>query len=191
MNELFVRIFLSELRKAGFTEAFYDKEQDWVVISPQYSRFYVALEDGEYLIHYNGESQPLMPKIQSIRDTAFMLTAAWEQSTPMPVGKFRKLLEWNGVVLAARDDGDRGLYYVTWRYDSGRQEAYGGFYTDNIADAMRDYIGRSGLYPRERLFTNAQIEGIRRALAYRLEHDGGLLPDTEKEIKSILLAIED
>lgn len=187
MNELFVRLFLAELRKAGFSKAFYDKEQDRVTISPEYSRLFVAYEDSEYLVHYNDDSRFLLSEIKSIRDETVMVTAAWEQSSPSMevVARFRKLMEWNGVILAARDDGERGLYFATWRYDRNRQVDHGN-YTGSVSGVMRDFVGRSGLIPKKLIFDDAQIDLIRSALAYRLVHDGEMLPDTEQNIKSML-----
>jgi len=191
MNELFVRFFLSELRKAGFSKAFYDKEQNRVTISPEYSRLFVTYEDDEYLVHYNGDSRFLLPVIKSIRDETSMVTAAWEQSSPdMEVAsRFRKLLEWNGIILAAWDDGERGLHFVTWRYDRNRQVDHG-HYTESISGAMRDFAGCSGLIPKELIFDCAQLDLIRSALAYKLEHDGETYPDTGRNIQLIIDALD-
>lgn len=193
MNKLFVRFFLAELGKAGFGEAAYDNGQERLIISPKYSRLYVAYEGGEYLIGHDEESRSLLPKIRAIIDNAKMITSAWEHSLPMRaenLTRFRKLLEWNGVVLAVRDDGKRGLYYVTWRRSVGTKGVENGYYTDNIAKAMQNFVGRSGLYPRERLFDDAQVDLLRRTLEYRLEHDVGLYSDTRQEMKSILTNLE-
>ena len=191
MNELFVRFFLSELRKAGFSKAFYDREQDRVVISPEYSRLFVAFEEGEYLVHYDKDSRFLLPVIKSIRDETIMVTVAWEQSAQKAedVARFRNLLEWNGVTLSARDDGARGLHFVTWQYDRNRKVERGN-YTESIGGAMRDFAGRSGLIPKELIFDGAQLDLIRSALAYRLENDGEIYPDTEREIKSVIDALD-
>jgi len=191
MNELFVRFFLSELRKAGFSKAFYDREQDRVVISPEHSRFFVAYKKGEYLIYYNKASSFLLPVISSIRNKTIMVTVAWEQSAQKveDVARFRNLLEWNGVTLSARDDGARGLCFVTWRYDRNRKVEHG-HYTESIGTAMRDFAGRSGLIPIELIFDDEQLDLIRSALAYRLEHDGEIYPDAERKIKGIINALD-
>lgn len=193
MNELFVRLFLSELRKAGFHNAVYDAEQQSVIISPEYTRLFVKYEDGEYLIHYDAESCSVMPVIKSIRDKTRMVTAAWELSEPDGIpgtARFHKLIEWNGVVLAARDDGERGLHLVTWLYDSDRQGVSDGHYTNDVTGAMRDFTGRSGLIPKDRIFNDGQLDVIRSALAYKLENDDEIKPDDEKKIKSLLFILE-
>jgi len=163
-----------------------------VVISPKYSRFYVTYEDGEYLIHYNEESRPRLSKVKEIRDAAVMITDAWERGEPLPgdLSRFRKLLEWNGIILAAHD-GERGLHFVTWQYRHDRQSACNGSYTDDIAVAMRDFVGRSGLYPRRVLFNHPQLNLIRTCIAFSLENDDELYPGTVEILKSMLSDLDD
>jgi len=93
------------------------------------------------------------------------------------------------VTLSARDDGARGLHFVTWQYDRNRKVERGN-YTESIGGAMRDFAGRSGLIPKELIFDGAQLDLIRSALAYRLENDGEIYPDTEREIKSVIDALD-
>lgn len=193
MCELFVHFFLSELRKAGFPGASYDKEHNRVIISPDYTRLFVAYEDGEYLVHYNEDSRPLMPLIKSVRDLSRALTEAWTQSSPdetVGTTRFRKLLEWNRVILAARDDGERGLHFVTWQYDNDRKGVSDGHYTTDIISAMKDFTGRSGLIPKDRIFNDEQLDLFRSALTYKLENDDELSLDAEEKIKSLLGVLE-
>ena len=47
------------------------------------------------------------------------MAVVWNNAPPMPikdVAEFRLLSEYNKIVLAARDDDDRGLHFVTWEY---------------------------------------------------------------------------
>ena len=195
MNELFVRFFLTELRKNDFTKAFYDREQSRVIISPEYSRFYVTYEDGEYLTHYDKESRAFLTKVKTVLNWARVLAFKWDHSAPMRgenLGRFKNLLEWNSIVLAARDDGARGLHYVTWQRSAADRRSVGhGYYTDSITAAMKNFAGRSGLYPSELMFNSTQIDLIRSALAYRLEHDGELSLDAEDQMKAILDSLYD
>ena len=194
MNEFFVRIFIIELRKAGFPEASYDAENGHIIVSPHYTRFFVNCEDDEYIVHYNQESRKDLRFVKSILNNAAMIAATWERSSPMDVASishFRKLLEWHDIVLAARDDGEHGLHFAVWRYDSDRRGVSNGSYTDDITGAMQNFVGRSGLYPRERLYNITQLKLISSCLTYRLENDGRLFPDTEQEIKSILFYLDD
>lgn len=193
MNEMFVRLFLIELNKSGGMKAVYEKEPERIVISPKHAGFFsplhVVYEDGEYLIRYVSKERQIMQIVKRIMGKVTAIMAAWEQSTPMCVEKFRKLLEWNGVMLAARDDGDQGLHLVTWRCYRDPQSVESGNYTTNISGAIWDFIGRSGLVPKERLFDDAQLYVIRSALSYRLGNDGNMLPDDEEKIKAILSAL--
>ena len=81
MNELFIRFFITELRKAGFTEANYDAENEHIIISPLYTRLFVKYEDDEYLVCYNQHSRKKMRVVKSILDATVMITAAWERSS--------------------------------------------------------------------------------------------------------------
>lgn len=193
MNELFERFFLCELYKAGFLKAVYDKKQERVIISPKYERLFVTSEDGEYPVHYNEESKHLVPPIRFIIKMSAMMAAMWEQAPPMDisdVARFRKLLECNGIVLAARDDGNNGLHFVTWQYTYKRQGVGTGHYTNDFSGAMQDFVKRSGLMPEELIFDNAQLGLISSAFTYRLENDVNLQLEDEQKIEEILSNLE-
>lgn len=194
MNEFFKRILLIELHKAGF-DASYQEDANQFVIAPQagdnFSTLYIFHEDGEYLIRYKGEDQSVMAKVRSIRDTVLAITAAWESAITMSGKKFRKLLEWNGVVLAARDDDGCGLHLVTWLYDRNEDSARSGNYTTNINGALWDFIKRSGIIPKGRLLDDERLSAVHTALAYRLEHDDDILPDDRDRILSIISDLEE
>ena len=193
MNELFVRLFLCELHKAGFEDAAYDKEQDRVIISPAYSRLFVAREDNENLIYYNAESRHLISPVRHLVDTTNMMVSMWEQAAPMEiadVANFRKLLDCNGVVFAARDDGDRGLHFVTWIYTYNRQDVGNGHYTTCFRAAAQDFASRSGLIPKELTFEDAQLDLLRSTLAYRLENDEDLNVGDKQKIEDMLDGLE-
>jgi hypothetical protein len=193
MNELFVRLFLSELRRAGFGEASYDREQERVNISPAFPRFFVSREGGEYLVHYSEESRKLLSPVRYMIDGVSMLVAMWEQSAPMEiedVARFRNLLDCNGVVLAARDDGDRGLHFVTWVYSYNRQSVGNGHYTTDFRHAAKDFAGRSGLVPKETVVNDTQLGLLRSALAFRLKNDESLSVNDERETQDLLHGLE-
>ena len=56
---------------------------------------------------------------------------------------------------------------------------------------MKNFAGRRGLYPSELMLDSTQIDLIRSALAYRLEHDGKLSLDTEGQMKAVSDSLED
>jgi hypothetical protein len=79
---------------------------------------------------------------------------------------------------------------VTWKYDSNHNDVRWGNYTSNIKAAMADFVKRSGLIQKERLFSDKELIAIRAALAYRLVNDGNLYPDDTAMIHHILLNLE-
>ncbi len=189
MNELFVRLLLVELHRAGF-RAVYKEEIGRVMITPQQedsiSPLYIAYEDGEHFICYQEQHREIINKVSSVLSTVTIIAAAWEQAPPMTVDKFRKLAEWNGIVLAARDDGARGLHLVTWRYNSKRDSADNGNYTTSIGGALLDFVRRSGIIPTARVLDNERLAEVRAALVYRLEHDEDLSNGDKDRMLSII-----
>ena len=74
--------------------------------------------------------------------------------------KFKLLAEFNGVVFAGQHS-KYGVQFVTWdrTYDQ-KGVTQGHYFSDNYAEAKRDFVIRSGLVERERLFTDQQLKTI-------------------------------
>lgn len=77
---------------------------------------------------------------------------------------FRLLAEFNGTVLAGKQTS-YGVNFVTWDWNYKRTGLnHGHYYMENYQGAKEDFVFRSGLVPKERLFTQEQLMGLYRAV---------------------------
>ena len=94
--------------------------------------------------------------------------------------KFKLLAEFNGVVFAAQHS-KYGVQFVTWdrTYDQ-KGVTQGHYFSGNYAEAKRDFVVRSGLVERERLFTDQQMKAI--GSSCRTILDDGYCLSNEQEV---------
>jgi hypothetical protein len=121
------------------------------------------------------------------------MTAAWENAKPLPirdVSEFRLFSEYNNILLAARDDGDYGLHFVTWEYSYDRKGVGQGHYTTNYDGAKKDFATRSGLIQEKILFQPEQLNQIYSALLFQGKNDDELTYATEKELQAVIKKLE-
>jgi hypothetical protein len=192
MTDVKQKLMLIELGKAGFPNAEYVPEAEIVMVQPDNDRMPQIIDEGG--IRYGREHDHMATKIiRPIVDRVNELAAAWENAPAAPYAScsnFRILAEYNNVVLAARDDTDsgrgHGFHFVTWKHSADRTGFDYGNYTEDYTAAKEDFTARSGLVNRYRLFTPEQANEIRDAVNYRLDNDGDLSYDAEKELKRIV-----
>jgi hypothetical protein len=129
-----------------------------------------------------------------ILNNATEMTAAWKNAPPITVNdddeKYRKLSEYGRIVLAARDDGDRGLHFVTWEYSFDRKGVGLGHYTTNYDKAKKEFATRSGLIEEKVLFQPEQYKQIYLALLFQGKNDNELTYDAEKGLHAVIEKLE-
>jgi hypothetical protein len=183
MSELKQKLMLRELTIAGFPHAEYNPASDMIHIQPDTPRMPRIYDDGS-VTHGAEYSDLAVNRIKPLADRVTESVAAWDNSRNMPVeglARFRALAEFNGVILAARDDTDsgRGLHFATWKYDYNRTGLEYGHYTEDYNAAKEDFALRSGFIPEEKLLTQEQVSDIKAALEYRMANDGSLTYEAE------------
>jgi hypothetical protein len=170
MSELKQRLYKYELAKIGFPDAEYLPCSDKIKLKPGDDRLPDINNAGD--IRYSpAYSHLALHTISPMVDMINEVTAAWENSRPAPfegVSHFNILSEYNNTVLAARDDAEygRGLYFVTWKYNEGRTEFYGGHYTEDYVGAKESFALRSGLMREEKVMTQEQAADIKAAIDF-------------------------
>ncbi|MEN3005976.1 hypothetical protein [Dehalobacterium formicoaceticum] len=211
MNEMVKRLMLIELRNKGFTQARYDPEKDAIFPTPDYPKIEIhedeiwypnVTDDPPYILgkiwHSREEINAAMQKLvyntlRPIQSNAVEMTAAWDKAAPMPikdVAEFRLLSEYNNIVLAARDDGDYGVHFVTWQYSYNRKGVGQGHYTTHYEDAKKDFATRSGLIREKELFEPEQLKQIYSALLFQGKNDDELTFDTEQKLHDVIEKLE-
>lgn len=95
-------------------------------------------------------------------------------------GDYRALAEFNNVVLAGHQTRF-GMEFVTWEWVQNRTALWQGhYYGDSYADAKQDFVTRSGLLPRERIFSDKQLAEMYRCIHETLENAYLITPEREK-----------
>lgn len=195
MNEMLKRLLLVELRKQGFTQARYDPEKDAVLPTPDFPKIemreneiWFPREEPKYVLGEKFQTREeleapvrkltygtLLPIFNNVTE----MTAAWENAMPITVNddneKYRKLSEYGRIVLAARDDGDYGLHFVTWEYSYDRKGVGQGHYTTDYEGAKKDFATRSGLIQEKILFQPDQLKKSTQRFSFREKTTTSLL----------------
>ncbi|MCL2035034.1 MAG: hypothetical protein FWG94_09935 [Oscillospiraceae bacterium] len=189
MSELKQNLLKYELTRAGFPDAQYIPAKDCVAVAPGNKCMPEINDDGG--VQFWPEYRYLaMNTIAPIASMVSEIVESWEKSTALTlegVPEFRKLAEYNKIVLAARDDSEygRGLHFVTWEYNYEHTGFNHGHYFTDYAAAKEDFAVRAGLMPQAKVFTKEQATEIRRAVEFSINNNDDLALDAETELKRI------
>jgi hypothetical protein len=189
------KLMLHELAKNGFPQAEYAPESGAIKIPVDGAeRPILITADGG--IRYMAESRDVvMDTLKPLVDGVTEMTNAWNHARDMPVEglpNFRLLAEYNGVVLAARDDTEHGhgLHFVTWEYNYERTGMHQGHYTEDYGYAKEDFAVRSGLVSAYKIIAPEQAAEIKASVAYRIEKDESLTLAGEDMLKDVAKKLE-
>lgn len=104
-------------------------------------------------------------------------------------GDYRALAEFNGVVLAGHPT-KYGVEFVTWEWVQDHTSLWQGHYTGDYTAAKEDFAVRSGMLPKERVFSDQQLTEVYRCVQETLESGSPLTREREKILSSITAQIE-
>ena len=105
-------------------------------------------------------------------------------------GDYRLLADFGGSVLAGHPT-PHGAEFVTWEWDYEHTGMWQGhYYGNNYAGAKQDFAVRSGLFPRERFFTDEQLTDLYVNASWALENNGYLKFDDYRRVQETLEQIE-
>lgn len=102
------------------------------------------------------------------------------------ISDYRKLAEFNGVVLGAKDMGDYGVQFSTWLLTYGGTGVTLGHYTFDYELAKNDFAERSGLVDKHRQFTNEQLADIYRCVAFSKDTVDSLSYEQDKALDELM-----
>lgn len=104
---------------------------------------------------------------------------------------YKLLGEFNDVVLAGKQTRF-GVNFITWDRDRAHTGlSRGHYFMEDYAGAKRDFAVRSGLVPRERIFTPEQLTEIYRSIHETLESGYPITDARQKLLESAAEQIED
>lgn len=105
-------------------------------------------------------------------------------------GDYRALAEFNNVVLAGHQTRF-GMEFVTWEWVQNYTSLWQGhYYGNNYAAAKQDFVTRSGLLPRECIFSDQQLTEMYRCIYETLESGYPITPEREKLLTEAAKQIE-
>ncbi|WP_156118694.1 hypothetical protein [Paenibacillus sp. FSL P4-0081] len=153
-------------------------------------------------IHDNGEihypanvEAALAHLIPSIVGKVWEIETTYHNATQLGIsslGSYRSMLEYNHHVLAGRYDGDGEFRFVTWEMNNERTGFAMGhyFYRNEYEKAKDDFLMRSGLLDKGRLFETDQLSSLYAALLYRSINDSTLGYNEKQSVDHLLQKIE-
>lgn len=94
-------------------------------------------------------------------------------------GDYRVLAEFNSVVLAGHPTR-YGVQFVTWEWIQDHSSLWQGHYTESYTAAKEDFATRSGLVPKERLFSDQQLAEVYRCIHETLDSEYPLTEERQK-----------
>ncbi|WP_052769869.1 hypothetical protein [Paenibacillus sp. IHB B 3415] len=151
-------------------------------------------QNGE--IHYpaNAEAE-LAHQIPSIVGKVWEIERSYRNATQLGISSlssYRSMLEYNHHVLAGRYDGDGEFRFVTWEMNSERTGFAMGhyFYRNEYEKAKEDFLMRSGLLDKGRLFDSDQLSSLYAALLYRSLNDSTIGYNEKQSVDHLLQKIE-
>ena len=141
----------------------------------------------------NMDSLRTQDALRSVIDTAKMTSeymAILETATLLKAsglhGDYRILADFGDAVLAGHPT-ERGVQFVTWKWDFDREGVHHGHYfQDDYEAAKRDFTVRSGLVPKDALFEPEQLAEIYRALRLVREQDESLSFGRDRELAELM-----
>ena len=171
MSELKQRLLKMELARLGFPDAHYDNGRG-LIINPSDEHSMRIMDDGE-IFHYGEHDHLVDTTILPMSEKVNEIIDAWENApalTPQGLSSYRVLAGYNGVILAARDDSEKGLGYgfefVTWKSDHDRTGVILGNYSTDYEAAKEDFATRCGLVNRYKMFNETELKLIRQGLVH-------------------------
>lgn len=99
--------------------------------------------------------------------------------------EYRKLAEYDDIVLGAMYSEQHGFMFSTWRQDKEKKYVSYGDYSPDYEYAKESFITRSGLINKYRLFTPEEAEKLYRCIEYVRENCETLSYKEEQQLKTL------
>lgn len=195
MTELFKYQLLHELREAGYHDARMTRDGKSIMPIPEHPDLQISSLYVQSPLGMPQEQRDALHwAMTDIKSRALDACRAWENSNEMPVHSggtenYRLLSEFNDTLLAARNDGVRGLYFATWAYDEDRTGLEYGSYTSSFTTALQKYATRAGLVPKEQIIDPANAPVLYKALK-TMENNYWMTKEQESQVDQLCQQLE-
>ena len=103
---------------------------------------------------------------------------------------YKKLLEFNGYVLAMRETKYQEYEFVTWHYSPDHKSVNIGRYFSDYENAKENMVTRSGLIDSIKLFNETELKVVYSSLIAYVGLNTEIGPQQEKAVGGVLDKIE-
>jgi len=156
----------------------------------------LAYIQNDGLVLYSIEAkQEISKRITPIVSQVWKMERAYQEASSMDIdaiSEYRKLLDYNGCVLAARYDGEGEFTFANWLYSHDKKDVSLGhyFHQNAYSQAKEDFLIRSGLVERSEPFYLDELSVVREALLFRRLQDTELSTEDRQELDRVLHRVE-
>lgn len=143
--------------------------------------------------HQTEDQENMFYKVENLIHKCNEYITAYNKSSPFDIegiSNYRKLSEFNGVLLGVKDMGKHGFQFSSWLLTYGGTGATLGDYSFDYDYSKRAFAERSGLVDKCRQFTNEQLEDVYRCLAFTKEMNDSLTYDQDKTLDGLMEKLE-
>lgn len=99
--------------------------------------------------------------------------------------EYRRLAEYDDIVLGAMYSEQHGFMFSTWRQDKEKKYVAHGDYSPDYEYAKESFIARSGLIDKSCLFSPEEAENLYRCIGYVRENCETLTYAQEQQLKEL------
>lgn len=128
-------------------------------------------------------------KLEDIVHQVRFYVGLYEKAPQMQLNgieQYRKLAEFDDVVLGADDKGVHGLLFSTWRVYDDRSGVTLGHYTPYFASAKEEFATRAKLVDECRLFSKEESENLYKCVRQTIVDSESLTYEQESQLKDLL-----
>lgn len=193
INDRLLDVLRYELDKVGLGTSAPVLDEVLLVVKDGKPVAYVQ-EDG-FIIYSTLCNREDAKSVPTIVNQVWEIERAYQEAPAMPidsVSNYRKLVEYNGIALAARYDGDGQFTFVNWQYTYDNNAVSLGhyFHKNHYSSAKADFLYRSGLADRSILFQLDELTVIRDSLLFRGMQDSALQLEEQKNLDHLLHRVD-
>ncbi|OME10703.1 hypothetical protein [Paenibacillus odorifer] len=193
INDRLLDVLRYELEKVGLQTTPPVLDEVLLVVKGATPVAYVQ-EDGFIIYSTLCDKEDSQP-VSTIVNQVWEMERAYQEAPIMninSVSNYRKLIEYNSIVLTARYDGDGQFTFASWQYMyDNNAVSFGHYFHENHYSAAKaDFLYRSGLADRSILFQLDELEVIRDTLLFRGMQDSALQLKEQESLDNLLHRVD-
>ncbi|GIQ68354.1 hypothetical protein DUZ99_01060 [Xylanibacillus composti] len=193
ITDRLLEVLRYQLRKEGLSVKQPNPDEALIISRDEKPLAYV--QDDGFVLYPAGDYQESSKRIAPLVSQVWEMERAYQEAPAMgidSVSEYRKLLDYNGYVLATRYDGEGEFTFVNWQYTYNKSAVSLGhyFHKNAYSEAKEDFLFRSGLAEDVTSFRLDELSVIREALLFRGIQDAELSSEDRVNLDRVLHRID-